>query len=453
MILNVLSTLFLIFTVLFASSALIMGHNVKRTRQAHSKKVLIRRKRNTWVLALFTFAVSVTLFAVGFIPNYYRNQMNGDVTYEPAAAYKAALNASSKEKAYLFLPYRVERYGNTFAVVNNRDEWFVYDTVENSDGETTRRWVNRAKKAAQIETAEYDGQTALSVRLSVDGRLYLDGSFPYMQYDNNKKNYNSCIAKKVKSFSFSGNTLSYLTDNGDVYALGLNSYGQMGDSSNRNKISPTFIRSDITSLSVGATHSMMVDTFGNLYATGDNSDSELGDGTMNNSSSPIRVLSGVKTAAVGNFFSVILAQNGDVYTCGRTTLGQCGNGTKNGTAIPVKIAEGAVKVVSAATAAAYMTKDGKVYAWGANTDKMLVEDNVEFLNTPTLVAENAYDIAINGSTLAILTRDRNLVIAGGLRDKKQAHTQTILTMDAQVPDEFVNPFTETEKPDISELGK
>lgn len=453
MLLNVFATLFLIFGVVLMLGALIMGYNLGRTRSVRGRKILSRRRRNTWLLSIGSYALAVVLFLSAFLPKYYLKELEGSVTYDLPAAYKSALASSGEEKAYAYLPARVESYDNTVAVVNERNEWFVYDLVENSEGETSRRWVNRGKRTQRMDAASLSGEQKAVVRLSVNGRLYVDGSFPYMQYDNNQKTYKGLLESKVSDFSFSGNTLMFLTDAKQLYALGLNECGQLGDASNRNKTTPTLIRSDIVQMAVGATHTMMVDDFGNLYACGDNSESQLGDGTMSNSSAPIKVLGGVKSAAVGNFFSVILAQNGDVYTCGRTAKGQCGNGTKNGTAVPFKIAEGAVKVIACDESAAYMTEDGKVYAWGANTDKMLTGDDTEFLNTPTLVAENAYDIAFGDNSLAVLTRTRDLQLSGGYNTSKKERFTTVLSMEATVPEEFISPVDQQNKPDISELGK
>lgn len=174
---------------------------------------------------------------------------------------------------------------------------------------------------------------------------------------------------------------------------------------------------------------------------------------MTDTGTPIRIMSGVEQAAVGNYFSVILAQNGDVYTCGRTNWGQCGNGTKNGTAKPVKIGSNAIKVVASDNAAAYMTEEGKVYAWGKNTDNCFVTDKTEFLNTPTAIADNAYDIALSEGVLAILTRDRDVLITGTARPEGKKLSETVLSMDAKVPEDYVSPVQKEEKPDISELGK
>ncbi len=442
-----------IFGIVFLLSAVIMSMNLKRTRTPRGKTLLKRRRRNTVLLTVISFGTAIAVAVVGFLPDHYQGQLSGDAGYDLAGTYKTTLDASGAEKSYLYLPSAVFADDGNVSVRNERGEWFVYEQTENSEGEISYRWVNRGKKTVKYQNLTLGEETVMTLQLGLDGRFYADGSFPYMSYDNDRKEYEGRLESKVSDFFCHGNTLFYITDEQDLYAMGLNVYGQMGDSSNKNKTSPTFIRSDIVSVSSCETHTMMVDIFGNLYATGDNSDSALGDGTMNDVNSPMKIMGGVDSAAVGNFFSVILAQNGDVYTCGRNTGGQCGNGSKNGTATPSKIAENAIKIVAGNTGAAYMTAEGKVYAWGVNDSHCLSLDDAEFFNTPTLVAENAYDIAMTKDSLIILDRERNVLVTGALRQNTGKLTDTILSMGAEVPEDYVSPVEKEEKPDINELGK
>lgn len=449
----VLSILLILCGAVFLLSAIIMGTNIRRARTPRGKKLLFRRCRNTAVLTLVFLAGGITMLVLTLRPMGQVKAIAGDAGYDLAGTYKTTLSAAGAEKAYLYLPSSVYAADGEISVRNERNEWFVYEETENSDGQRTMNWINRGKKTLRYQTASLSGERVLTVQLDQNGRLYLNGTFPYMVYDVDREDYEGKLADHVTDFFCSGNTLFYLTDKNELYALGFNEYGQMGDSSNRHKVQPVLVKQDITQIWCSSTHAMMVDVFGNLYAVGNNSDSQLGDGTMSNSNLPIRIMSGIRQAAVGNYFSVVLAQNGDVYTCGRTNWGQCGNGSKNGTAKPVKIGSDAIKIVATDNGAAYMTTEGKVYVWGKNTEHCFVSDDVAFLNTPTAVAENAYDLALCEGSLVILTRDRNVTVTGALRPEGKKLSETVLSMDAEVPEDYRSPVTEEEKPDISELGK
>lgn len=454
MIWIVLSVLLLICGAVFFISAVIMGGNIKRARTPRAKKILARRCRNTAVLTFLFLAGGIALMVAAILPGQRQKALKGDAGYDLAGTYKTTLSAAGEEKAYLYLPSAVYAGDNgEISLKNERGEWFVYEETENSEGQSAMRWTNRGKKTIRYQTLSLGEERVMTIQLGLDGRLYADGSFPYMSYDGETKEYEGVVADHVSDFFCNGNTLFYLTDQQELYAFGFNEYGQMGDASNRNKTAPVLIKEDIVQISSSATHTLMVDIFGNLYAVGDNSDSQLGDGTMTDANAPVRIMSGVKQAAAGNFFTVILAQNGDVYTCGRTNVGQCGNGTKNGTAKPVKIASGAIKVVASDNSAAYMTKEGKIYAWGKNTDNCFVTDETPFLNTPTLIGENAYDIALTEGALAVLNRERDVLVTGALRPNAKSFIENVLSMSAKVPEEYVSPVQREEKPDISELGK
>ncbi len=449
----ILTVLLSICGIMFLFSAVIMSKNLPRARTPKGRMLLKKRRRNTVLLTIVSFSAAIAVSVLGFLPDYYQGSLAGDAGYDLAGTYKSTLDASGEQKAYLYLPSAVYAQDGQISVKNERGEWFVYEKTTNSEGKDSYRWVNRGKNTVKYLSLQQGDETVMTLQLGLDGRLYADGSFPYMTYDHQTKAYSGKLADKVSDFYCQQNTLFYLTDKKELYALGLNVYGQMGDSSNKNKTAPTFIKEDIVSVAASATHTMMVDVFGNLYACGENSDSGLGDGTVNDVNAPLKIMGGVDSAAVGNFFSVILAQNGEVYTCGRNNYGQCGNGNKNGTAKPFKIAKDAIKVVAGDNAAAYMTADGKVYAWGLNKNHALSTDKAEFFNVPTLVASNAYDIAMNKDGLVILDRERNVLVTGDLRQNKAKLTETILPMHAQVPEEYVSPAKKEEKPDISELGK
>lgn len=451
MILIVLATVLLIFATVFLISAVIMGANLKRLRNPRAYKLLKKRRRNTVILTLISFAGGVLLLLSYLLPLYRMNQMkNGG--YDLAQTYASVLKNAGEDRAYLYLPTEIEPYGDTFAVRNGRNEWFSYESVETAENSTKQKWLFQCNKTLKAAKINLSGEQVMEIHLAEDGRLYAAGLFPYMKYDGTQKAYSGVLARNVSDFYCSGNTLYYLTDESKLYAVGYNEYGQMGDATNRNKTTPVLIYENVTAVSGSATHAMFVDRFGNVYAMGDNSESGLGDGTMTNAFTPVRVMSGAQSVAVGNFFSVILAQNGDVYTCGRNSEGQCGNGTKNGTAKPVKIAEGAKKIAANGESAAYMTADGTVFAWGKNTDKSLSSGDA-IISKPTQVAQNAYDIAFNNGTLGILTRTRTVMVSGRARSAEKELFQTILDLEAQVPEEYQNPFIEEDKPDISELGQ
>ena len=168
--------------------------------------------------------------------------------------------------------------------------------------------------------------------------------------------------------------------------------GQLGRGSSANAAVPISVfnsgvlaRKTIVALSGGFDHSLALSSDGNVYAWGLNSRGQLGNGSSTNSPVPAAVNSSgvlagktVTAIAAGQEHSVAMASDGAVYTWGFNNFGQLGTGT-TGTAesslVPVAVsASGALagKSISAIAASNYHspalasdgTVDGTVYGWG-----------------------------------------------------------------------------------------
>ena len=90
---------------------------------------------------------------------------------------------------------------------------------------------------------------------------------------------------------------------------------------------------------VSYNHVLALDTDGNLYAWGTNSKGELGDGTTNFSSSPIQIMSDKKFIDVAATYdsSMALDNEGNLWVWGYNSYGQFGTGSKNQISIPTKL--------------------------------------------------------------------------------------------------------------------
>jgi len=93
------------------------------------------------------------------------------------------------------------------------------------------------------------------------------------------------------SISFVQNAYTLAIDKeGNLWAWGYNSYGQLGDGTKQTRLSPVQIQSETKFITVfaGSEHSHAVDERGNLWAWGDNSWGQLGDGTEGNNAGKLR---------------------------------------------------------------------------------------------------------------------------------------------------------------------
>ena len=94
-------------------------------------------------------------------------------------------------------------------------------------------------------------------------------------------------------------------------------------------------------ISAGDVHSLGIDEQGNLWAWGSNSSGQLGNGTTTNSSIPIKIKEGTKfrKIASGCYCSLAIDEQGNLWAWGSNLHGQLGNGTTENTSEPIQIME------------------------------------------------------------------------------------------------------------------
>ena len=173
---------------------------------------------------------------------------------------------------------------------------------------------------------------------------------------------------------------------GNAYAWGNNYYGQLGDGTKTDRTTPVKVRkptnapADFTyvQVSAGWDCSLAVGSDGNAYAWGLNSSGQLGDGTTTQRTTPVKVgkptgLTYVQVSA-GWQHSLALSSAGNAYAWGLNSDGQLGDGTKTDRTTPVKVRKPTnapadftyVQVNGGGDHSLAMGSDGYAYAWGYN---------------------------------------------------------------------------------------
>jgi uncharacterized protein (TIGR03437 family) len=184
----------------------------------------------------------------------------------------------------------------------------------------------------------------------------------------------------------------------NVWAWGLNAYGQLGNGNYKGIVIqsgtgtvtfcgqqiqgyelticwPTPVNEDgsLTAVAVaaGKVHSLGLASDGTVWAWGDNSGGELGDTTLPSADGPIKVsgLTGVFVAiAAGLGHSMALKSDGTVWAWGLNAAGELGNGNTSSTHVPVQVS-GLTAMVAIAAGGEHslaLASDGTVWAWGFN---------------------------------------------------------------------------------------
>ncbi|MDR1392846.1 MAG: FG-GAP-like repeat-containing protein [Bifidobacteriaceae bacterium] len=171
-----------------------------------------------------------------------------------------------------------------------------------------------------------------------------------------------------------------LSQDGRVFSWGENNYGQLGDGTTINRITPVLVSGlsgqRVVGIAAGSTHCAAVTSTGAVYTWGTNTTGALGDGTTTSRTSPVKVngaLNGqnVKAVAAGAEFTAALTTGGRVYTWGSNYRGQVGVGDRTDHLTPVLVG-GALTgvnitgIVAAGGHTVALSQAGRVYSWGYN---------------------------------------------------------------------------------------
>ena len=119
----------------------------------------------------------------------------------------------------------------------------------------------------------------------------------------------------------------FITSDGNLWAMGDNQYGQLGDGSTTKKLTPVHVASNVIAAAAGGDHSLFITSDGKLWAMGRNSEGELGDGTTKSQSKPVYVASDVVAITAGgrglepNFPHTYLASSRNCVGSWRVGLG------------------------------------------------------------------------------------------------------------------------------------
>jgi alpha-tubulin suppressor-like RCC1 family protein len=178
-----------------------------------------------------------------------------------------------------------------------------------------------------------------------------------------------------------------------VYCWGDNRYGQLGDGTDIEQLTPTVpveIHQQATGLAAGGYHSCATLEDASLHCWGRNKSGQLGDGTQIDRFRPVHV-AGLKgkpaTVALGQSHSCVLQTGGGRVDCwGSNAIGQLGLGTFTDSPTPRRV-KGVGGVLAQLFTGGHHTcavlqEDGSIRCWGQNFYGQLGDGNRRDRNKP-----------------------------------------------------------------------
>ena len=234
--------------------------------------------------------------------------------------------------------------------------------------------------------------------LKIDGSVWAWGYNPYGQLGtNNRTNYSSPVSV-VGSHVFirvrSGcNHSLFNKQDGSIWVCGYNATGQLGDNSTTSRSSPVLVVGSHSFIrmagSIGGWHSLALKANGQAWAWGYNSDGQLGDGSQTDRSSPVLVVgshSFIKIAA-GYLHTLGLKADGTLWAWGDNSYGGLGDGSRTDRSSPVLVvgSHSFIDIKASNRFSLALKANGQIWSWGNNANAALGTNNLTSYSSPVLV--------------------------------------------------------------------
>lgn len=171
-----------------------------------------------------------------------------------------------------------------------------------------------------------------------------------------------------------------LDENGDVWTVGRNNFGQLGNGSFEN--SPVPVKVDglprITAVARGYDHSMALDENGEIWLWGCNNYGQLGTLEKYHYNVPMKLKHGARFTAIegGHWHSMALADDSTVWAWGHNYFGELGSGNREHNSYLGRVfldkeenlsyLRNIVQIASVGYHTLALNDKGQVYSWGSN---------------------------------------------------------------------------------------
>ena len=256
-----------------------------------------------------------------------------------------------------------------------------------------------------------------------------------------------------------------LKEDGTVWTSGLNNYGQLGDGTTTNKISPVQVKTDentyltnIIQISAGPDSACALTKDGYVYAWGYNGYGLLGQGNTTSLSYATKMkgvngigeLSNVIQISEGRHEIFALTENGEMYGSGYGAHNQYLDGiaSQHNTTTKVKGISNVVFIEVGVCNPFAILANGETWAWGHNPKGELGNGTTASASpTRYLISNEFNDVSTNGKTTIAIKEDGTVWTTGqnqygqlGLGDtsNRTVFTQTLLSSEDGVKAKYVN---------------
>ena len=359
-------------------------------------------------------------------------------------------------------------YNHTFILMNDGSVWSCGNNGSGQLGlndNTSKNTFTQVTTNINNDVNQIVCGNAHTFILKNDGSIWSCGNNDYGQLglgDNTTKTtftqVTTNINNDVKQIACSGNHTIILKNDGNVWACGWNSAGQLGlgNTTNRNTFTQviTNINNDVKQIVCGHGCTFILKNDGSVWACGSSSGGQLGLGDYTNKNTFTQVTTNINNDVkqiVTGYRTYILKNDGSVWACGWNDRGQLGLGDTTSRNTFTKVTTNInndVKEVSCGTEFTFILKnDGSVWACGLNDNGELGLNDTTNRNTFTQVTTNINNdvkqIACGNNHTFILKNDGS-VWSCGYNEYGQLGLNNTTNRNTFTNTNFIAPISEYE---------
>jgi alpha-tubulin suppressor-like RCC1 family protein len=226
----------------------------------------------------------------------------------------------------------------------------------------------------------------------------------------------------------------FIRGDGSLWAMGRNTNGQLGTGTGADAPSPRWVADDVTAVSAGSSHSLFIKIDNSLWAMGSNSSGRLGDGSTTDRHLPVKIADDVALIAAGGSHSLFVTTGGSLWVMGLNSSGQLGTVDNSAQWLPVRVTDGVAAIAAGSSHSLFVRNDGSLWGMGRNGDSELVigaststiSRNVfPSFNLPLLIAADV-STAAAGSNHSLFVKHDGTMWASGRNSSRQLTVQTSL---------------------------
>jgi alpha-tubulin suppressor-like RCC1 family protein len=323
----------------------------------------------------------------------------GDGTYSTASPY----GTNQPEKV---IPSNVTAIcaGGLYSFILKSDEslWGMGYNNFGQLGDGTQNSTNRPEQIASgnitaIATA-HDFSGGYSLFISNNGSVWAMGYNQYGQFGNG--NYTSSnspqqtVPSNVTAVAAGQRHSLFLKSDGSLWAVGDDFYGQLGNGifTLRTNMPAQIVPNNVTAIAAGQNHSLFLKSDGSLWAMGQNIYGQLGEGPTNSVNLPEQIVaSNVTAIAAGYNHSMFIKNDGSLWVMGYNFAGQLGDGTTNNSVLPEQIVPSGVTAIAGGLGhSLFIKSDGSLWGMGYNADGELGDGTFNNTNRPEQILAGVF---------------------------------------------------------------